>query len=384
MLHGRAAGVGDPQGRRATRCRRTCRRRSACAAAFDDTPRVGGAASTRSSRRPGRTATRPCACTRGRSSRNTSAGADWPFLREVKRRYPDRTILGSGDVFTAEDAVRMLRETGVDIVWIARGAIGNPWIFAARAAAARATRTRCIAAADDPRAARRAGRAFRIAMQIHGEQLAGPAHAEDGDQVQRFHPEASAWRFLEAQDVRRAVGPVDDGFHELPLEISRYCGARVTAGDTAGRRARSAVGQDGARSPPVAAASSRRLLAHQSDGLMSATKFHGCATASLSPTNGCTRGCLPAASRQSGRRRRSARSWPSSHRARAGGLLPALSRGSKSSLQSYEVQLLRGHVSDAHRDTQIGTSGSPHQHTTWVVSEPLCDRTWLNWRQRQE
>ena len=51
------------------------------------------------------------------------------FLKEVKDRYPDRTILGSGDVFTAEDAVRMLRETGVDIVWIARGAIGNPWIF---------------------------------------------------------------------------------------------------------------------------------------------------------------------------------------------------------------------------------------------------------------
>src|SRR5438046_2127378 len=53
----------------------------------------------------------------------------WEFLREVKSRYPDKTILGSGDVFTAEDAVRMLRETGVDIVWIARGAIGNPWIF---------------------------------------------------------------------------------------------------------------------------------------------------------------------------------------------------------------------------------------------------------------
>ena len=55
--------------------------------------------------------------------------AHWPFLREVKQRYPDRTILGSGDLFTAEDVVRMLRETGVDIAWIARGAIGNPWIF---------------------------------------------------------------------------------------------------------------------------------------------------------------------------------------------------------------------------------------------------------------
>src|SRR6266566_4970427 len=53
----------------------------------------------------------------------------WEFLRQVKQRYPNKTILGSGDVFTAHDAVRMLRETGVDIVWIARGAIGNPWIF---------------------------------------------------------------------------------------------------------------------------------------------------------------------------------------------------------------------------------------------------------------
>src|SRR4051794_26313308 len=55
--------------------------------------------------------------------------AKWDVLGDVKRRYPDRTILGSGDVFTAEDAMRMLKETGVDVVWIARGAIGNPWIF---------------------------------------------------------------------------------------------------------------------------------------------------------------------------------------------------------------------------------------------------------------
>jgi nifR3 family TIM-barrel protein len=53
----------------------------------------------------------------------------WEFLRQVKQMYPDKTILGSGDVFTAEDVVRMLQETGVDVVWIARGAIGNPWIF---------------------------------------------------------------------------------------------------------------------------------------------------------------------------------------------------------------------------------------------------------------
>jgi tRNA-dihydrouridine synthase len=37
--------------------------------------------------------------------------------------------LGSGDLFTAGDCLDMLRTTGVDGVAVARGAIGNPWIF---------------------------------------------------------------------------------------------------------------------------------------------------------------------------------------------------------------------------------------------------------------
>ncbi len=58
----------------------------------------------------------------------------WAFLKEVRARHPERTLLGSGDLFTAEDCVRMLRETGVDGVTAARGAIGNPWIFSQVAA----------------------------------------------------------------------------------------------------------------------------------------------------------------------------------------------------------------------------------------------------------
>jgi nifR3 family TIM-barrel protein len=55
--------------------------------------------------------------------------ADWSFLARVKREFPDRTIIGSGDVHSASDALRMIEETGVDGVAAARGAIGNPWIF---------------------------------------------------------------------------------------------------------------------------------------------------------------------------------------------------------------------------------------------------------------
>lgn len=53
----------------------------------------------------------------------------WSFLTRVKQHVGNRTILGSGDLFSAEDCLRMLEETGIDGVSIARGAIGNPFIF---------------------------------------------------------------------------------------------------------------------------------------------------------------------------------------------------------------------------------------------------------------
>ena len=53
----------------------------------------------------------------------------WEFLRELKDRFPDRNILGSGDLFEASDCLNMISQTGVDGVTVARGSIGNPWIF---------------------------------------------------------------------------------------------------------------------------------------------------------------------------------------------------------------------------------------------------------------
>jgi len=55
--------------------------------------------------------------------------ADWDFIAEVKRRYPDRTVIGSGDVADPPAAVAMLRHTHADGAAFARGAIGNPWVF---------------------------------------------------------------------------------------------------------------------------------------------------------------------------------------------------------------------------------------------------------------
>lgn len=55
--------------------------------------------------------------------------ARWEFLAEVRRRFPDRTIIGSGDVHKPADALRMIAETGVTAAAVARGALGNPWFF---------------------------------------------------------------------------------------------------------------------------------------------------------------------------------------------------------------------------------------------------------------
>jgi nifR3 family TIM-barrel protein len=55
--------------------------------------------------------------------------SDWSFFAQVKEYAKDRVILGSGDLFSAEACLRMLRQTGVDGVTLARGCIGNPWIF---------------------------------------------------------------------------------------------------------------------------------------------------------------------------------------------------------------------------------------------------------------
>ena len=55
--------------------------------------------------------------------------ADWDIIREVKRAV-DIPVIGNGDIFSGRDALDMIEKTGCDFVMIARGALGNPWIFA--------------------------------------------------------------------------------------------------------------------------------------------------------------------------------------------------------------------------------------------------------------
>ena len=55
--------------------------------------------------------------------------ADHSYTKTLKDEFKDKVIIASGDIFSRDDAKRIIRETGADGVLGARGAIGNPFIF---------------------------------------------------------------------------------------------------------------------------------------------------------------------------------------------------------------------------------------------------------------
>lgn len=74
-------------------------------------------------------------CVHGRTREQMYApSADWEIIRQVKAAVCV-PVVGNGDIFCATDALQMFDETGCDGVMIARGAQGNPWIFAETLAA---------------------------------------------------------------------------------------------------------------------------------------------------------------------------------------------------------------------------------------------------------
>ena len=67
----------------------------------------------------------------GRTAADYYSGkADWDAIAELRAALPDVQVLGNGDIWSAQDAVNMVKQTGVDGVVVGRGCLGRPWLFA--------------------------------------------------------------------------------------------------------------------------------------------------------------------------------------------------------------------------------------------------------------
>lgn len=130
----------------------------------------------------------------------------WTFLRELVRARPDRVIFGSGDVWSAHDIFRMIDYTGVHAVSVARGCIGDPWIF---------RQARDLMAGLPPREPTLAEQRevllehFRLSCAVNGEQLASKLMRKFGVRFAERHPspEQVRVRFIRVESIEdwRAV-----------------------------------------------------------------------------------------------------------------------------------------------------------------------------------
>jgi nifR3 family TIM-barrel protein len=112
----------------------------------------------------------------------------WEFLSEVKRHVGgSKTILGSGDLFTPQACLEMLRQTGVDGVTVARGAIGNPWIFRQCLALAAGQSLPAPPALYEQREVMLEH--FRLAEGLYGKERAGPHMRKFGIKYAALHPQ---------------------------------------------------------------------------------------------------------------------------------------------------------------------------------------------------
>ncbi|MCX5660242.1 MAG: tRNA-dihydrouridine synthase [Planctomycetota bacterium] len=152
----------------------------------------------------------------------------WAFLADLTRRYPQSdsfSIFGSGDIWEAPDIYRMVNETGVRAASVARGCIGNPWIFAQ----ARAIHAGDAAGGSRPPTIEEQKRVlldhFDLSVRVHGERGASMNMRKFGIKFSRHHhdPLAVKQAFIAVKNTQEWRDVIERLY--VPAEVSAVVSA---------------------------------------------------------------------------------------------------------------------------------------------------------------
>ena len=157
-----------------------------------------------------------------------SGTADWNRIGELKQHVPGIPVLGNGDIFDADDALRMMATTGCDGVVIGRGCLGRPWLFAELSAAF---------GGREPMTAPTLGEVADI-MRRHGALLATHFGEDRGMRDMRKHIAWYLHGFPAGADLRRALALVTtlSELDELVGRLDPHAAFPRTAEGPRGRR----------------------------------------------------------------------------------------------------------------------------------------------------
>ncbi len=135
----------------------------------------------------------------------------WEFLTDLVKRNPDRIVLGSGDVWTVADIFAMLECCGVQAVAVARGCIGNPWIFRQARAMMRGEEGTSPTIAEQSAVLLEH---FRLAGMLHGTRGAGMMMRKFGIRFAAHHPDAERVRraFITCSTVEEWQGVIESHY----------------------------------------------------------------------------------------------------------------------------------------------------------------------------
>ena len=114
----------------------------------------------------------------------------WPFLADLTRRYRSEMergllIFGSGDIFSPQAIFDMIQQTGVSAVSVARGCIGNPWLFRQARQILRGEPVQAPTLAEQRKVLLEH---FELAVAEHGEAVAGREMRKFGIKFAAHHP----------------------------------------------------------------------------------------------------------------------------------------------------------------------------------------------------